>query len=66
MTRPRRSIGSSPAEAGSLLIGTWLACAGVALGVGELVGAPVPFAIAGALLGPVAGTAVVRSRYRDV
>jgi hypothetical protein len=66
MTQPRRSLGSAPAIAGSLLVGTIIACAAVGYGLGSLVGVPVPLGIVGVLVGPVAGIAVVRSRFRDI
>jgi F0F1-type ATP synthase assembly protein I len=54
------------ASAGSLLIATILLCAGIGLGIGALVGAPVPFLLAGLFVGPVLGVLAVRSRFRDL
>jgi len=56
----------SPAGAGLLLITTMLVCAAVGLGVGALVGAPVPLALAGGAIGVVAGFWNVYSRFRDI
>jgi F0F1-type ATP synthase assembly protein I len=63
-SRPRR--GQSPVVAGSLLVATWLLCAGIGLAAGALVGAPVPFGIAGLFVGFAAGIAVVIRRFPDV
>lgn len=52
--------------AGTMLIATIVLCAGVGYGLGTLVGAPVALGLAGLLAGPVAGIALVRSRFRDL
>jgi hypothetical protein len=54
------------AAAGSMLIATILLCAAIGLGVGALLGVPVPFLLAGLFVGPVLGVLVVRSRFRDL
>jgi len=58
--------GADPAAAGITLVATVLLCAGLAVGLGLLVGAPVPFLLAGLFLGSIAGFAVVYSRYKDI
>lgn len=66
--RARRSGAGSanPAAAGALLITPILLLGGAGLGIGALVGLPVPFAFAGLLAGLVVGFAVVYSRFRDI
>ena len=54
------------AVAGSLLVATIILCAAVGFGIGALVGAAVPLGLLGLILGPVAGIALVRSRFRDL
>lgn len=54
------------AAAGSMLIATILLCAGIGLGLGALVGAPVPLLLVGLFVGPIVGVLVVRSRFRDL
>lgn len=54
------------AVAGSMLIATIVLCTAVGYGIGALVGAPVAFGLAGLFVGPVAGIALVRSRFRDL
>jgi hypothetical protein len=49
-----------------MLIATILLCAAIGLGLGALVGAPVPLLLAGLFVGPVLGVIVVRSRFRDL
>jgi hypothetical protein len=61
---PRR--GPSPAGAGTLLIATILACAGVGLAVGLLVGAPALVALAGGFVGIGVGFWVVYDRFKDL
>ena len=58
-----RRSGQSPAVAGSLLVATIVLCAAAAYGAGSLVGAPVPFGIAGLFVGFGAGIAVVIRRF---
>jgi hypothetical protein len=58
--------GASPAGAGALLIGAILACAGVGLGIGLLLGAPAPPALAGGFVGVVVGFRLVHDRFRDL
>lgn len=49
-----------------MLVATILLCTGIGLGVGALVGLPVPLALAGLFLGSVAGFALVYTRFRDI
>lgn len=62
----RRPPGQSPVVAGSLLLATLLLCTAVFAGVGALLGATVPFGIAGLFVGFGAGIAVVIKRFPDV
>ncbi len=54
------------AVAGSMLVATIILCGAVGFGIGALVGAAVPLGLAGLIAGPVAGIALVRSRFRDL
>jgi hypothetical protein len=54
------------AGAGALLVATIVACAGIGLGLGALVGAPAPLAIAGGAVGVVGGFRVVYARFKDI
>jgi hypothetical protein len=54
------------AGAGALLIGAILACAGVGLGVGALVGAPAALAIGGGFVGVGVGFSLVYRRFKDL
>jgi hypothetical protein len=54
------------AGAGALLIGTILACAGVGLGIGALIGAPAALGIAGGFVGVGVGFGLVYSRFKDL
>lgn len=49
-----------------MLVVTIVACAGIGLGVGGLIGAPAPFAVGGVIIGFVAGLFVVISRFKDI
>ncbi len=60
--RPR----SDPAAAGFTLLATIILCTGVGLGLGLLVGAPVPLVLAGVFVGSIAGFALVYARYKDI
>jgi hypothetical protein len=62
MTDPAKS----PAGAGALLIGTILACAGIGLGLGAIVGAPVAFALAGGGVGVAGGFWVVYRTFKEI
>jgi hypothetical protein len=67
MSSPRRPRSDqSPVVAGSLLVSTLLLCTAVFAGIGWLVGALVPFVIAGIFVGFAAGLAVVIKRFSDV
>ena len=57
---------TGPAGAGALLIGTIVACAAVGLGIGALVGATLPLAIAGGVVGLLAGFWLVYSRFKQI
>lgn len=61
-----KSASSNPAIAGSLLVGTIVACGLVGFALGSLVGAPTALLIVGLLIGPVAGIFVVRSRFGNL
>jgi hypothetical protein len=63
--RPRGSK-SSPATAGMLLVATIVSLGAAGLGIGALVGLPVPFALAGVFAGVGVGFALVYSRFRDI
>jgi hypothetical protein len=54
------------AGAGALLVGTIVACAGIGLGLGALVGAPALLAIAGGAVGVIGGFRVVYGRFKDI
>jgi hypothetical protein len=54
------------AVAGSLLVAVILVCAAIGFGVGALVGAPVPFGLAGLFAGVPAGIVLVARRFRDL
>ncbi len=54
------------AAAGGTLVATILLCGGVGLGIGALVGAPVALGLLGLFVGPIAGIAIVHSRFRDL
>jgi hypothetical protein len=58
--------GSDPAAAGVTLVATILLCSGAGLGLGLLVGAPVPLVLAGVFAGSIAGFALVYARYKDL
>ena len=52
--------------AGTMIVATIVLCAAIGFGIGALVGAPVALGLLGLFVGPVAGTALVRSRFRDL
>ena len=54
------------AVAGTMLVSTIVLFALVGYGIGVLVGAPVALGLLGLCAGPVAGIALVRSRFRDL
>jgi hypothetical protein len=49
-----------------MLIGTILACAGIGLGLGAIVGAPVALALAGGGVGVVGGFWVVYRTFKEI
>ena len=63
MTEPPRS---SAANAGLMLLSTILLCGAVGLGLGALVGLPVPLGLAGFFIGAVAGCALVYARFKEL
>ncbi len=54
------------ANAGGLLIAVICLCAAVGYGLGALVGLPIAVGLAGLVIGPIVGIALVRSRFRDL
>lgn len=61
---PKR--GTSPATAGMLLVSVIVTLGAIGLGIGALLGLPVPFALAGVFAGLAVGFALVYSRFRDI
>jgi hypothetical protein len=63
-------MGRSPtrdaAGAGALLIGAILACAGVGLGIGALIGLPAALGIAGVFVGVGVGFWIVYGRFKHL
>ena len=51
--------------AGAILVATILLLAGIGLGLGSIVGAALPLALAGAAVGFVAGVALVIVAFRE-
>ena len=64
--KPNGRPPTGPAGAGALLITTILACAGVGLGIGAIVGAPAALALIGGALGVLGGFWLVYSRFKDI
>jgi hypothetical protein len=62
-TRRRSPDATSPVVAGSLIVATIVACGALGLGLGALVGWPVPLGIAGVFAGFAAGLALVIRRF---
>lgn len=60
------SRGPDPKGAGLTLVAAVILLGGLGLGVGALVGLPVPFALAGFFGGLVVGFALVYSRFEDI
>lgn len=63
MSEPRRT---NPAAAGALIVAAIVLCGLIGLGLGALVGIPVPFALVGVFAGLAAGFALVYSRFKDI
>ena len=61
-----KTPGRDAAGAGALLIATILACAGIGLAIGALVGAPAALGIVGGFVGVGGGFWVVYRRFRDL
>jgi hypothetical protein len=59
-------MSTNPAAAGGLLIGTVIFCAAIGLGIGALIGATAPLAVAGAFAGFGLGMWLVYRRYRHL
>ena len=66
MTDPPSLPTMRGAVAGSLVVATILVCGAVGLGVGAVVGIPVPLGIAGVFIGAVIGNVVVARRFSDL
>jgi hypothetical protein len=58
--------GRDVAGAGALMLSVNLMCAAVGVGIGALVGAPVPLGLAGFLIGFLWGVYVVARRFHDL
>jgi len=56
----------SAAAAGIMLLMTIVVCAAVGFGVGTLVGAAAPLAVAGGFVGLVLGFVLVYSRFKNI
>ncbi len=63
MSEPRRP---DPKGAGVTLVATAILCGATGLGLGALVGLPVPFALVGLFAGLALGFALVYSRFKDI
>jgi hypothetical protein len=59
-------MNTNPAGAGGLLIGTVVFCGGMGLGIGALIGAAAPLAVAGAFAGFGLGMWLVYRRFKDL
>ncbi len=66
MTEPSRGKRPDPSTAGFFLVAAIVLCGGVGLGLGALLGAPVPFLLAGVFAGLALGLGLVYSRFRDI
>ena len=66
MTDPPSRPTMRGAVAGSLIVATIVLCGAIGLGVGAVVGVPVPLGIAGVFTGAVIGNVVVARRFRDL
>ena len=66
MTDPPSRPTMRGAVAGSLIVATIVLCGAVGLGVGAVVGVPVPLGIAGVFIGAVIGNVVVARRFSDL
>lgn len=63
MSEARRA---DPKGAGMTLVAALLLCGGAGLGIGALLGLPVPFALAGLFAGLAVGFALVYTRFKDI
>ena len=66
MTDPPSRPTMRAAAAGSLIIATIVLCGAIGLGVGAVVGVPVPLGVAGVFIGAVIGNVVVARRVSDL
>ena len=66
MTDPPSRPTMRGAVAGSLVVATIVLCGAVGLGVGAVVGVPVPLGIGGVFTGAVIGNVVVARRFGDL
>jgi hypothetical protein len=66
MTDPPSRPTMRGAVAGSLIVATIVLCGAIGLGVGAVVGIPVPLGIAGVFTGAVIGNVVVARRFGDL
>lgn len=66
MSDPQPKPTMRGSAAGMMIVATIVLCALVGYGIGALVGAPVVLGLLGLFAGPVAGIALVRSRFRDL
>jgi hypothetical protein len=66
MTDPPSRPTMRGAVAGSLIVATIVLCGAVGLGVGAVVGVPVPLGVAGVFIGAVIGNVVVARRFSDL
>jgi hypothetical protein len=66
MTDPPKRPPMRGAVAGSVIVATILLCGAVGLGLGLVVGAPVPIGIAGIFIGAVIGNVTVARRFSDL
>jgi hypothetical protein len=62
----RPSEEAADAGRGRLIVATIVLCGGVGLGLGAVVGAPVPLAVAGVFIGALIGNVVVARRFSDL
>ena len=66
MTDPPSRPTMRGAVAGSLVVATIVLCGAVGLGVGAVVGVPVPLGVACVFIGAVIGNVVVARRFSDL
>ena len=64
--RPSEAGDDARRRGGQPVVATIILCGAVGLGVGAVVGLPVPFGIAGVFIGAVIGNVVVARRFGDL